>query len=83
MGIYYYAVDTVNKQFFSAPEGFSLKSPGCYHPENPFPGMLVMMCVRGYHFEMWNDCGNDIPPDSEYEDVTKEVYLEYKKVFAL
>ncbi len=81
MGIYYYAVDMSNKEYFSPPDGWSIKSPGIFHPENPFPGMVVMMNVRGYHFEIWNDCGNDIPPEEGYRDVTEEVYTEYCRIW--
>lgn len=81
MGIYYYAVDTNNKQFFSSPDYWSIKSPGCFHPENPFPAMVVMMNVRGYNFEIWNDCGNDIPPESGYEEITEKVFEELKNTF--
>lgn len=81
MGIYYYAVDTVNKEYFSPPEDFAIKKPGIYHQENPFPQMVVMMNIRGCSFDIWNDCGNDIPPDSDYKDVTEEVYAEYKRTW--
>jgi len=81
MGIYYYAVDQYAKKYFSPPKDFANKNPGIFHPENPFPGMVVMMNIRGYHFNIWNDCANDIPPDSDYEDVTEIVYKEYLEMF--
>lgn len=77
MGIYYYAVDTLAKLYFGAPVNYSDKSPGIYHPNNPFPHMLVMKNIQGYFFEVWNDCSNDIPPDDDYVDVTEKVYKEY------
>lgn len=81
MGIYYYAVDTNAKKYFSAPDDWAIKNPGIFHPKNPFPHMLVMMNIRGYQFEIWNDCGNDIPPEEGYADITHEVYREYLNVF--
>lgn len=79
MGIYYYAIDTSAKEYFSAPEGYAIKSPGVYHPENPFPGMVIMMNISGCNFEIWNDCSNDIPPDNDYVNITEEVYERYLK----
>jgi len=81
MGIYYYAVDRATKQYFSSPDDWSIKSPGIYHPDNPFPGMVVMMNVRGYNFEIWNDYHYDIPPEDGYKDVTDEIYQEYRAVW--
>lgn len=77
MGIYYYAVDTNSKKYFTAPDNFAIKSPGIFHPENPFPGMMVMMNIRGYNFEIWNDCSSNVPPEDGYEQVTEKVYNEY------
>jgi hypothetical protein len=77
MGIYYYAVDTGQKKYFDAPGSFANKFPGCVHPKNPFPGMVVMENARGGHFEICDDCSNDVPPESGYEDVTEEVYKRY------
>lgn len=77
MGIWYYAVDTGEKKYFNAPGYFSMKSPGCYHPTNPFPGMVVMMNCRGYNYEIWDDSGNNIPPEDGYENITDQVYDEY------
>jgi hypothetical protein len=81
LGIYYYAVDQASKQYFSAPDGFAIRSPGIYHPENPFPGMVVMMNVGGYHFDIWNDTSQDVPPEDDYEDVTDKVYAEYRSIW--
>ena len=50
MGIYYYAVDENEKKQIWPPEKFANKSPGVFHPKNPFPGMVVMMNTRGYNF---------------------------------
>lgn len=81
MGIYYYAVDKENKEYFSAPNHFSIKSPGIYHPDNPFPHMLVMKNIQGWEFQIFNDCGNEIPTSNNYKDITDEVYKEYLRVF--
>ena len=81
MGIYYYAVDMSHKMYFSSPDGWADKSPGIYHPENPFPHMVVMKNIQGYYFDILNDCSNDIPPSDDYLDVTEEVYKEYKTRF--
>lgn len=78
MGIYYYAVDTNSKQYFTAPTPHAIKAPGIYYPTNPFPAMLVMMNIKGYHFEVWNDCSYDVPYDSDYEDVTEKVFKQYQ-----
>jgi hypothetical protein len=81
MGVYYYAVDTSAKEYFSSPSYYAIKSPGVYHPENPFPGMVIMMNIKGYSFEIWNDAADDIPPGSDYKDVTEEVYQEYLRIW--
>jgi hypothetical protein len=81
MGIYYYAVDTSAKEYFTAPAGWAIKSPGIYHPENPFPGMVIMMNIYGSAFEIWNDGADDIPPGSDYKDVTEKVFVEYLKIW--
>jgi len=81
MGTYYYAVDTGQKQYFSPPEHYNVECPGCYHPLNPFPAMVVMKNVQGYCFEIWNDCGNDIPPEEGYKDITEEAFQELKDEF--
>lgn len=81
MGIYYYAVDTTAKKYFTAPGRWANKAPGCYHPSNPFPSMLVMQNVRGAHYRIWDDLSNDIPPDEGYTDVTNEVWDEYRDMF--
>ena len=81
MGIYYYAVDYCNKQYFSSPGKYSIKSPGIYHPNNPFPHMVIMKNIQGFHFQILNDMSNDIPPSNDYEDVTDKVYAEYVDKF--
>lgn len=81
MGIYYYAVDQGQKKYFSSPDGWSVKSPNIYHPENPFPHMVIMMNSRGNHFDILNDCSNDIPPSDNFKDITSEVYAEYLEIF--
>jgi hypothetical protein len=80
MGIYWYAIDHGEKVYFDAPDSWAIKSPGCYHPKNPFPGMVVMRNVRGYHFEIENDMSGDYG-DGAYKDITEEVYKEYQDEF--
>lgn len=79
MGIYYYAIDHGQKKYFSAPNSFGIKYPSIFHPDNPFPHMLVMQNCKGGHFVIENDCQHDIPPSDEYVDV--EVYKEYLDMF--
>ena len=81
MGISYYAIDHHHKKFFSAPSGFSDGLDGIYHPKNPFPHMLVMMNLKGYSFDLENDCGYEIPPAPGYEDITESLYEEYLAKF--
>ena len=81
MAIYYYAVDKNRKQYFSAPRSYAYKSPGIYHPENPFPHMVIMKNIKGCCFDILDDCSNDIPPGKGYQDITEEVYLEYLESF--
>lgn len=79
MGIYYYAIDHSSKKYMYAPREFSIKSPGFFHPHNPFPGMVMMMNFYGSHFELDNDCSGEIPDG--YKEVTQEVYERYLKTF--
>lgn len=82
MGIYYYAVDENEKKQIWPPKKFANKSPGVFHPENPFPSMVVMKNVQGYHYEIVNDFSS-FHSDKEYEDITVEVYEEYKSMFKI
>ena len=79
MGIYYYAIDHSSKEHFDAPRDFSIKSPGFFHPHNPFPGMVMMMNFYGSRFELENDAANEIPDG--YKDITEEVYHKYIGMF--
>lgn len=81
MATYYYAVDEQNKTHFSAPIDYSIKSPGIYHPENPFPAMVVMKNSQGYHYEIWDDCVAFYEEFCTWKDVTKEVYDELLMVW--
>jgi hypothetical protein len=80
MGIYYYAIDHNEKKYFDAPDDYAIKTPGIYHPNNPFPGMVIMMNCRGYNFEIENDCSNSYG-DGTYQDITEKVFSEYRKEF--
>lgn len=77
MGIYYFAVDYSNRQQIWPPDKFDVKSPGIYHPHNPFPNMVSMMNQRGSHFDIINDVSSI--EEHEFEDVTNQVYKELKK----
>jgi hypothetical protein len=77
MGMYYYAVDCGHKQYFTAPRNYAIKSPGIFHPKNPFPGMVVMKNIQGFNFEIWDDFSSHIPPEEGYEEITESVYQEY------
>lgn len=78
MGIYYCAYDSSSNEFFQPPENFSIKSPGIFHPTNPFPNMVVMMNSRGYNFDIINDMGYEGPyGDTKCKDITKNVYEMY------
>ena len=81
MGTYYYAVDMRAKEYFSAPDKFAIEYPGCCHPSNPFPGMVVMKNCQGSHFKILDDCSNDIPPEEGYKDITEECFKEYIDMF--
>jgi hypothetical protein len=77
MGIYYSAVDWQNKKQFQSPEGFSIKSPGIFHPNNPFPAMVMMKNYQGYNFELVNDMSHEYEISCSFEDITQDVYKEY------
>ena len=79
MGIYYYAIDRSINEFFESPADFSIKSPGIFHYNNPFPNMVVMMNSRGGNFEIENDCGMEIPDGCKC--ITEKVYAELLAVF--
>ena len=83
MGIYYAAFDRIAKKRFEAPEMYSSKAPGMYHPNNPFPGMIIMMNSRGYNFELINDADWEGSfYDSQYQDITEQVFKEYLDTFS-
>ncbi len=82
MGIYWCAVDDESKERISPPDSYNDKTPGLYHPSNPFPGMVIMKNSQGYNFELVNDGGWDERFYSdEYKDITDEVYKEYLLIF--
>ena len=78
MGIYYAAVDTEDETIFYPPGHFATKIPGLYHPNNPFPSMVVMKNTQGYNYQIWSD--NDYYHLS-FKDITQEVYDEYLKIY--
>lgn len=81
MGICYFAVDMNEKTYFGPPGKFADKSPGVYHPDNPFPHMLVMKLVQGFKLDLYNDCGYAPCDDGGYKDITDKIYKEYLSVY--
>jgi hypothetical protein len=80
MAAYYFAACDKTKERFESPLDFSIKSPGCFHPENPFPGMFVMKLAYGYKFFLTNDY---IETDRlSYKDITEDVYAQYLETFS-
>lgn len=80
MGVDYYAVDENEKKKIRPPDLYQSKSPGVFHPNNPFPGMVIMKNCQGYCYEIFNDF-KDFHDDDEYQDITENVYKEYKDIF--
>ncbi len=80
MGIYWCAIDFERKLIIHPPNGFSCKTPGLFHPNNPFPGMVIMKNYQSCNFEIIND-GEPWFYDDSYKDITKEVYEEYLNKF--
>lgn len=81
MGIYWSAVDWIQEKQFQAPKDFSIKAPGIFHPNNPFPNMVMMKNYQGYNFELVNDMSTEYETSCSFEDITEEVYKEYKDYF--
>jgi hypothetical protein len=82
MGIYYCAIDFLEKKKFHPPPHRSIKAPGIFHYNSLFPGMLVMMNYLGYDFKLVSDADAEGPYyDSEYIDITEEVMTKYQEFF--
>ena len=82
MGIYYAAVNRDKKEYFEAPGSFANKSPGIFHPKNPFPNMVVMMNSMGHNFEIENDAAWGCYYDIEgVKDITDEVYKKFLEYY--
>ncbi len=82
MGIYWCAIDEYTKEKIEPPLNFCIKSPGIFHPANPFAGMVMMMNSFGYTFELINDADWEGPYYSnEYKNITDEVYKKYLEYF--
>jgi hypothetical protein len=84
MGIYYQAMDHINKEIIKPPGAFSIKFPGIFYPTNPFPNIVIMANALGSNFEIVNDGYENIYYDEGYKDRTdyyfnllKEYYPEY------
>lgn len=77
MGIYYFAVDYLEKKQMWAPKNWSHKL--IYHPSHPLPHMIALKNCQGSHFEIVNDVSTYA--EHEFEDVTNEVYQELKDTF--
>lgn len=80
MGIYYYAIDGHEKTIMEPPESYACKSPAIFHPNNPFPAMVMMKNIQGYHYEIINDMQTVYEECCTWKDVTKEVYEELLKI---
>lgn len=81
MGICYTAIDWDEKKQINPPKSFASKSPGIYHPKNPFPNMVMMMNIKGYDFELYDDCGSAFEEFCTFKDISDEVYQEYIETF--
>ncbi|NGX57255.1 MAG: hypothetical protein K940chlam3_00141 [Chlamydiae bacterium] len=79
MGTYYAAIDFEEGEIIHPPGKYSCKFPGFFHPNNPFPGMVLMKNCEGYDFEIEND-GHDFFY-SNWKDITKETYQEFLEKF--
>lgn len=77
MSIYWYAYNEYEKKYFYSPTNYA--GNGCIKPNNPFPQMIVMMKMRGHHYEVVNDVSWEHP--NGCIDVTQEVYEDYLKLF--
>lgn len=80
MSIYYFAIDyNARKQIWS-PKDYSIKMPGIFAPENPFPNIVMMMNVKYFHeFIIVTDVSTD--SKHEFEDISEEAYKKYKQLF--
>ena len=74
MGIYYQAMDHKAKQKIEPPKDFCIKSPGIFHPHNPFPNMVIMANSLGYDFEIVNDSNEDLYYANGYKDMTDHYF---------
>jgi hypothetical protein len=84
MGIYWCAIDEYRKEKIKPPANFSNKSPGLFHPNSPFPGIVIMMNTFGNNFEIINDSDWEGPYyDNSYEDITEKVYKKYLDYFQI
>ncbi len=77
MAVYWYAYDSYKNEYFRSPTSFSGDS--IIRPDNPFPQMIVMKNMQGYHFELYNDVSWELP--NNFINITKKVYLEYLAKF--
>lgn len=77
---YYTAIDFENKLYFEPPYHFESKTPEIYHPDNPFPNMLIMMLSRGYKFSLQTDFFY-IDRINEYTNITYSVLNELLEEF--
>lgn len=80
MGIYYAAVYREVNKYFESPREFSIKMPGIFHPQNPFPQMVVMMNSLGNDFKIENDFYMPCYYD-DCEDITEIVYEKFLQYY--
>jgi len=80
MSIYYFAVDYNTRKQIWSPKGYSIKMPWIFHPENPFPNIVMMMnYLHNYNFVIV--CDVSTYSEHEFEDISEEAYKEYKQLF--
>ncbi len=77
MGIYYKAMDHQSKEQIEPPYDFDIKSPGIFHPHNPFPNIVTMANVNGSNFEIVPDYTDLFYADG-YKDMTDHYLAQYE-----
>lgn len=80
MELYWLAIDLDAKEKIIPTEG---KIPEIFHPDSPFPGMVMMMNCLGSHFQLINsEDWEGYYYSEEYKDITNEVYEKYFNFFS-
>lgn len=74
MAAYWCVIDKNEMKKFGPPKDFSIKSPGIFNPESPFPAMVIMMNSLGYNYELISDDNENEYYNEKLKDITEEVY---------